>query len=68
MDHPTAKDFVVWLTQHLVWHKVFFCVFKYLRDTLTNQNSIQEEIKSRLKQGNACYRSVQNLLSASLLS
>ena len=36
--------------------------------TLTNQNSIQEEIKSRLKSGNACYRSVQNLLSSSLLS
>ena len=35
--------------------------------TLTNQNSIQEEIKSRLKSGNACYRSVQNLLSSSLL-
>ena len=29
---------------------------------------IQEEIKSRLKVGNACYYSVQNLLSSSLLS
>ena len=36
--------------------------------TLTNKNSIQEEIKSRLKLGNACYYSVQNLLSSSLLS
>ena len=36
--------------------------------TLTDQNSIQEEIKSRLKSGNACYHSVQNLLSSSLLS
>jgi hypothetical protein len=26
--------------------------FKYLETTLTNQNSIQEEIKSRLKWGN----------------
>ena len=42
--------------------------FKYLGTTLTNQNSIQEEIKSRLKLGNACYHSVQNLLSSSLLS
>jgi len=41
--------------------------FKYLGTTL-NQNSIQEEIKSRLKLGNACYYSVQNLLSSSLLS
>jgi len=42
--------------------------FKYLGTTLTNQNSIAEEIKSRLKSGNACYHSVQNLLSSGLLS
>ena len=42
--------------------------FKYLGVTLRNQNSIQEEIKSRLKLGNACYHSVQNLLPSSLLS
>ena len=42
--------------------------FKYLGTTLTHQNSIQEEIKNRLKLGNACYYSVQNLLSSSLLS
>ena len=42
--------------------------FKYLGTILTNQNSIQEEIKSRFKSGNACYHSVQNLLSSSLLS
>jgi hypothetical protein len=41
--------------------------FKYLGTTLRNQNSIQEEIKST-KLGNACYWSVQNLLSSSLLS
>jgi len=29
--------------------------FKYLGTKLTNKNSIQEEIKSRLKLGNACY-------------
>jgi len=28
--------------------------FKYLATTLTNQNSIQEEIKSSMKSGNAC--------------
>ena len=32
--------------------------FKYLETTLTNQNAIQEEIKSRLRSGNACYHSV----------
>ena len=42
--------------------------FKYLGTTLTNQNSIQEEIKCGLKLGNACYYSVQNLSSYSLLS
>jgi len=42
--------------------------FKYLGTKLTHKNSIQEEIKSRLKLGNACYYSVQNLLSSSLLS
>ena len=32
--------------------------FKYLGTTLTNQNSIQEEIKSRLKSENVCCYSV----------
>ena len=41
---------------------------KYLGTTITDQNSIQEEIKSRLKLRNACYYSVQNLLSSRLLS
>ena len=40
---------------------------KYLRTTLTNKIYIHEEIKSRLKSGNACYHSVQNLLSYSVL-
>ena len=42
--------------------------FKYLGTTLINQNSIAEEIKSRLRSGNACYHLVQNLLSSRLLS
>ena len=42
--------------------------FKYMETTLTNQNSIQEEIKSGLKLENACYHLVQNLLSSNLLS
>jgi hypothetical protein len=33
--------------------------FKYLGMTLTNQNEIHDEIKSRLNSGNACYHSVK---------
>jgi hypothetical protein len=33
--------------------------FGYLGTTLTDQNCMQEEIKSRLNSGNACYHSVQ---------
>jgi hypothetical protein len=39
-----------------------------LRTNLTNENSIAEEIKSRLSSGNACYHLMQNLLSSRLLS
>jgi hypothetical protein len=42
--------------------------FKYLGTTLTNQNDIRDEIKSRLNSGNACYYSLQNLLSSHLIS
>ena len=41
---------------------------RYLGTTLTNQNSIQEEIKSRFMSENACSHSVQSLLSSGLLS
>ena len=36
--------------------------FKYLGTTLTDQNSIQEEIKNILKLENACYHSVQSVV------
>jgi hypothetical protein len=38
--------------------------FKYLGKTLTKQNSIREEIMSRLKSGSACCHLVQNHLSS----
>jgi hypothetical protein len=41
---------------------------KYLETTLTNQNDIHDEIKSRLNSGNACYHSVQNIFSSRLMS
>jgi hypothetical protein len=42
--------------------------FKCFETLLTIPNFIKEQIKSRLKSGNACYHSVHNLLSSSLLS
>jgi hypothetical protein len=42
--------------------------FKYLGMTLTNQNDIHDEIKSKLNSGNPCYYSVQNLLSSCHIS
>jgi hypothetical protein len=42
--------------------------FKYMGTTLTNQNDIHDEMKSRLNSGNACSHLVQNLLSSRLIS
>ncbi|KAJ4445714.1 hypothetical protein ANN_12399 [Periplaneta americana] len=42
--------------------------FKYLGATVTNLNDTREEIKRRINMGNACYYSVEKLLSSSLLS
>jgi hypothetical protein len=45
----------------------FFINFT-LEGCLPDRNLIQEEIKRRLNSGNACYHSVQKLLSSRLLS
>jgi hypothetical protein len=42
--------------------------FECFRTALTDQNCMRGEFKSRLNSGNACYRSVQSLLSSHLLS
>jgi hypothetical protein len=42
--------------------------FKYLETTLTDQNCVHEEINSKLNSGNACYQSIQRILSSHLLS
>jgi hypothetical protein len=41
---------------------------RYLGTAVTNQNLVQEEFRKILNSGNACYHSVQNLLSTRLLS
>ena len=42
--------------------------FKYLGVTVTNTNDIREEVKRRINMGNACYYSLENILSSHLLS
>ncbi|KAJ4450866.1 hypothetical protein ANN_02298 [Periplaneta americana] len=42
--------------------------FKYLGATVTNINDTRKEIKRRINMANACYYSVEKLLSSSLLS
>ena len=42
--------------------------FKYLGVTVTNTNDIREEIKLRINMGNACYYSLEKILSSHLLS
>jgi hypothetical protein len=56
--------------EHKIANRSFEAVaeFIYLGTTLTDQNYIHEEIKIRLNSGNACYHSVQSLLSSRLLS
>ena len=42
--------------------------FRYLGVTVTNTNDIREEIKRRINMGNACYYSLEKILSSHLLS
>jgi len=51
-----------------VWFIILHIFCNCMLLSLTNQYSIAEEIKSRLRSANACYHSVQNLLSSTLLS
>jgi hypothetical protein len=41
---------------------------RYLETTLTNQNSIQQEFKRRLKNGNVCYHLVHTICLPSCYS
>ena len=72
-------DFLTWLLVVILKSVTTTCLFVcsfVLLQWVNNfcvcygrlSHSIAEEIKSRLRSGNACYHSVQNLLSSSLLS
>ena len=41
-------------------------MFKYLGVTVTNTNDVREEIKLRINMGNACYYSLEKILSSHL--
>ena len=69
----TQTNFIASLVRHLQSSQTVYCsvtssVSLWKVCCLTNQNSIAEEIKNRLKSRNACYHSVQNILSSRLLS
>ena len=42
--------------------------FRYLGVTVTNVNDMRKEIKRRINMGNACYYSLEKILSSHLLS
>ena len=42
--------------------------FRYLGVTVTNTNDIREDIKRRINMGDACYYSLEKMLSSRLLS
>ena len=42
--------------------------FRYLGVTVTNTNDFREEIKRRVNMGNACFYSLEKILSSRLLS
>jgi hypothetical protein len=54
-------------TKYMVTSRNYNVGQSHKRTTPTNQNYIKEETSNRLKSGNACYHSVQNLWSSSLL-
>jgi sorting nexin-29 len=63
--HPNSEQ-----NQSMITNESFekMAKFKYLGMTLTNQNDIHDEIKSKLNSGYACRYSVYNLLFSRLIS
>ena len=66
----TSSHQIVIQNQIVVIVKLFVNVekFRYLGVTVRNTNDISEEIKCRINMGNACYYSLEKILSSCLLS
>ena len=66
----TSRHINVIQNQNIVIGNLFENVeeFRYLGVTVTNTNDIREEIKHRINMGNACYYSLEKILSSRLLS
>jgi len=65
--HKPTNSFVNEISSPCTYNNTYIVSY-YILCSLTDQNSIAEEIKSRLRPGNACYHSAQKLLSSRLLS
>ena len=67
----TSRHRTVVQNQNIVIGKITFEnveKFKFLGVTITNTKDIREEIKRRINMGNACYYSLEQMLSSRLLS
>jgi hypothetical protein len=70
MGHINIWRKLMWIYWEITYIQILWRVsqLRYLGATVTNRNLIQEEIRRRLTSGNACYHSMQDLLSSCLQS
>jgi hypothetical protein len=70
----TNQNFNHWVMHHIARVSIDIYIYIYIETSVRNKCwcsfycSMRDEIKRKLTSGNACYHSVQNLLSFRLLS